>query len=577
MTATSELRILVSLKDEASKGLKNVEGAAGGLKRALGDIGKIAGGFVLAQGIMKAPGFLMDAAQAAADDAASIAKLQKAVENSGKAWSNYKGKLEEVTKAAMKRGFTDDEIRDSLSLLTAQTDDVDEATRRFALAQDLARGANIDVYTASKLLGKVTEENVNVLARYGIKVAEGTSETELFGKIQAKFGGQAETFAKSTAGQMAAAKIQMSELKEELGYAVLPVMTKLVDIVVNRLVPGVQELAAEWGPKLQPLFQQTAHDIGILRDAFVAFGGWLVDHKEALVAALLAIGVAFVWANPVGGIALGIVGIAGAIEILRTDVEKMPRPLLELRLGILEVLEPTLKVIETLTDFSAILLWVPGPLGAIANAVTGFHDNLENLADEGLASVNQNLKDTRARLGELDVSDALTQFQALGKWTDEATKSSGSLISMTDLMNPAFGRVDTSKTVSQLDDICTAASDARGEVDLLIKSLANTAITRVKEFLGQFGPQQSLVPGYQMGGVIPGPLGRPQLALVHGGEEVLPAGRSRSTINNRVEIHVNVQGDGEDIETRVFKGLDRALRRAGFGGSSIPGGAFVPS
>lgn len=42
--------------------------------------------------------------------------------------------------------------------------------------------------------------------------------------------------------------------------------------------------------------------------------------------------------------------------------------------------------------------------------------------------------------------------------------------------------------------------------------------------LGSFG-----IPGFQFGGTVPGPLGRPTLAVVHGGEEVIPAGRGGVT------------------------------------------------
>ena len=288
MANTAELGIYVRAKDDASRVLGDIEKKAGGLGKAFGDMTKIAGGFVMAQGVMAAPGFLMDAAQAAADDAASCAKLQKAVENSGAAWDSYKGTLDTVIKTAQKRGFTDDQARDALALLTAQTGDAGEAAKRFAMAQDLARGANIDVYTASKLLGKVTDENVNVLARYGIKVAEGASEAELFGAIQQKFGGQAEAFANSTAGQMEAAKIQMQELKESIGYALLPIMTKLVGVLTEDIIPAIQKLVAEWGPKLQDAFGAVK---GVIEPVIDALKGPLQDaltfldeHKEILVA-----------------------------------------------------------------------------------------------------------------------------------------------------------------------------------------------------------------------------------------------------------------------------------------------------
>jgi hypothetical protein len=235
-----------AVDDVASK-----SGKLGAFGSALGGVAKIAGGFIVAQGLLKAPGMLVAAANAAAEDAASTAKLQRAVENTGAAYGKYAGQIKTTIDLAQKRGFTDDQARDSLSILTAQTDDAGEALRRFGLAQDLARGANIDVVTASRLLGKVTDENVNVLNRYGISVEKGASETELFAAVQRKFGGQADDFAKSAAGQAAAAKIAFSEFKESIGYLVLPVMGALAKLMNTTVIPALNKLVQLLGPILQ--------------------------------------------------------------------------------------------------------------------------------------------------------------------------------------------------------------------------------------------------------------------------------------------------------------------------------------
>jgi len=354
-------------------------------------------------------------------------------------------------------------------------------------------------------------------------------------------------------------------VKLQIGLALMPVLTKLTNWFIEQQ-PKIREFVSEAIDKLkdalanmQPIIQQVVEDMGHLAEATQAFGGWLIDHKEALIAALVGIGVAFAWANPAAGIAIAVVGIAGAIELLRADVDKMPRSLLELRLGILEVLEPTLKLIETMTDFGGLLKWLPGDIGNLARAATGLSIEAEKLADEGLSDVQQNLKDTQARLDEMDAADAMTQFQQLGKWTDETTKSSGSLISMTDMMNPALDNVDSSGVTGQLDNICTAADSARAALDRLVVSAAQEALSRIRNFLGQFGPQQSTVPAYQMGGVVSGPLGAPQLAMVHGGERIIPVGGSTTvnrggpTFYGPVTIHVEGSGD-------IWEQVERQLR-----------------
>lgn len=287
MASAAEITLVISGKNEASKVIDDVNKSTGGLGKALGEVGKIAGGFVVAQGIMKLGGFLVDAAQAAAEDAAGQARLQKAVENTGAAYADYGSQLDSIIDKGQKRGFSDDQTRDSLSLLTAQTGNVEEATKRYALAQDLARGANIDVVTASKLLGKVTDDNVNVLSRYGIAAHKGMSETELFGLVQEKFGGQAETFANTTAGKMEQLKIRMGELKETIGAAVLPVMTTLATFALNTLIPAIEKIAAF----LLPLWRKEFEIVSSVIQALMPYFNTLVTAVKAMFAAFSGEGV----------------------------------------------------------------------------------------------------------------------------------------------------------------------------------------------------------------------------------------------------------------------------------------------
>lgn len=285
----AEISILIKARDEATRVFDKIKGSAGALQGSLGKVASIAGGFVLAKGIIAAPGFLIDAAQAAADDAASVAKLQQAVINSGATWDQYKGQLDAVILAGQKKGFTDDQTRDALALLVAQTGSATEATHRYAMAQDLARGANIDVFTASKLLGKVTEENVNVLNRYGIVVAKGASETELFGQIQQRFGGQADAFAQSTAGRMAHLRDQMRELKEQLGAALLPVMGLLVGVLADKVAPAIGRVVQIANDFSNLIRASLAGDVAQAAELFNRLPGplqqvalWLGKNKDAI-------------------------------------------------------------------------------------------------------------------------------------------------------------------------------------------------------------------------------------------------------------------------------------------------------
>jgi hypothetical protein len=114
----------------------------------------------------------------------------------------------------------------------------EEALRPLSTAQDLARGANIDLGTASKLLGKITDDNVGVLKRYGIQVDKNSSAQDLLNKVDARFGGQAAKFAASDAGKVARLKDQWGELQEAIGYKVLPILSALTSVMLDKVIPA---------------------------------------------------------------------------------------------------------------------------------------------------------------------------------------------------------------------------------------------------------------------------------------------------------------------------------------------------
>lgn len=245
---SNDVRVDVSLDTKQAE--KDAEGFKGKILGAFGDMSKIAGGMFMNQGASAAVGFLKDAAIAAAEDEAATKRLDQALRNAGGAFDENKAKVEARIKAGQDLAFTDDQVRDSFQQLLAATGDTDEALRRQALAMDFSRGAGISLEQASRLLGKVTDENVEAFKRMGITIGEGATEAEAFAVIQGKFAGQSEAYAKSTAGQFEQAKIRMSEVKEEIGAKLLPVITQLALVFLNDVVPAIEKFVAVAGPAI---------------------------------------------------------------------------------------------------------------------------------------------------------------------------------------------------------------------------------------------------------------------------------------------------------------------------------------
>lgn len=202
-------------------GVDRAEGKAGRLQGAfgkLGGAGKVITGVVAGTVV----GALSDFANAAAADEANALKLQVAVENSGVSWGDYSGKIDDVIAKGQELAFSDDDTRNSLAALTESTGSVEEAMARLPIAMDLARAKNISLESASKLLGKVSNENTKVLKKYGIVMEDGATATDVLAKVQQIAGGQAEAYGSTTSASVAKVKDQIGEFTEGIGASLGP-------------------------------------------------------------------------------------------------------------------------------------------------------------------------------------------------------------------------------------------------------------------------------------------------------------------------------------------------------------------
>lgn len=337
--ATGQTKELGDAAEKAGGQADKAGGHFGGLGGAVKQAATVAGGFILAEGIMKAPGFLTDAAKAAAEDEAATKRLDQALRNAGGSFDDNKAKVDARIASGAKLAFGDDDIRNSFQSLLVATDDVDEALRRQSVAMDLARGTGMSLEQASKLVGKVNEENVDTFKKLGIEIPKGATEAEALALVQAKFAGQADTYASSTAAQFEKFNIAMGELKESIGTAVLPILTAVGTVLTTTVMPALSAIVDNVAPRiagvlepaiagigaafqaLEPFLLPIAAGIGavatvILVSMIPAIVAWTIA-EWAKVTALAAAAVAFIAANaPLIAIAAGIALLVAAIVLV---------------------------------------------------------------------------------------------------------------------------------------------------------------------------------------------------------------------------------------------------------------------
>ena len=294
--ADNAVRIRVSADtDDAERAIGGLRGSADKLGSALGTVGKIAGGVALGAGLMQLPGILTDMVTAAAEDEKAMLRLDETLKNlnlrtngTAESLTILRFSLDDQILSAQKLAFSDDDVRESMQRLITATDSFSEASKRQSIAMDLARGANIPLADAARLLGKVNAENVDVFKKMGITISETATEADALAVIQAKFAGQAAAYASSSAGQFEQAKIRIGELKEAIGASLLPVVAQLGTMLLDDVLPRVElfvstitkSLTEVWGkvtPQLDAFAEHARETFEVVEEESSGFSGLMSD------------------------------------------------------------------------------------------------------------------------------------------------------------------------------------------------------------------------------------------------------------------------------------------------------------
>jgi len=244
-----------SVSDDAAKAARSLDAIGESAQKSTGflsNMASTAAGFVVSTALTQLPGMLTDMAKSAVEDEKATLRLQQTIKNLGGDVEGNTANLNERIKVGQRLAFTDDDIRDSYNNLAIATQDSDEALRRQSIAMDISRAKGIPLAQVSTMLGKLTEDNINVFRRMGITIQSGATEAEALAEIQKRFAGQADEYAQSTAGQFEQAQIAFDEAKESLGAALLPAIAA-VGMALADALPYIQDWAGEFSEIAGPI------------------------------------------------------------------------------------------------------------------------------------------------------------------------------------------------------------------------------------------------------------------------------------------------------------------------------------
>jgi hypothetical protein len=371
MTTAAELAILIKARDEASKTLDGIHGKVKGLGGALSGALKV-GGLAAAGGIgiavVALKGFVQEAAEA-----------QKVQAQTNAVLASTKG-IAGVTAAAVSG------LANSLSSVIPIDDEVIQATENMLLtftnvgkkvfpqateaALDMATALGEDSVSSAMRLGKALNDpiaGVTALRRVGVQLTDAQkdqiqammdagdvagAQRVILQELNTEFGNSARAAGQTFAGKMKILQTQIGNVKEAIGMALLPVLTRFATFLSTKLAKhmdsisrGAENLSraiADFFTTLQDpditsegVFGKIERFASDLRHAFDELkphllAVWenfklglrtiqplfefIVNHKPILVAAIAAIGVAILVALGPG--AAAIVAIVGLITLI---------------------------------------------------------------------------------------------------------------------------------------------------------------------------------------------------------------------------------------------------------------------
>lgn len=268
----------------------SIVGNAGPLKKSLdeadGALGKFGGavqklGLAAAAGVGALAAGIGFAAKQAADDQKSFEQLAVTMRNvTGASDEMVKSIDDQLGAMALATGVADDKLRPAYEALLRGTKDTETALRDMTLVLDVSTALQTDQTTIADALAKAYEGNFKALRSLSPEMAtmikEGASLDEVMGVLTDTFGGSAAAAADTFSGQVDRLKIFFGELVEQVGYYVLPVLSKIAEFIVNDVVPAFQRIVDKYGPAMAAIFEKIADFIGnkvvpVIRDRLLPF------------------------------------------------------------------------------------------------------------------------------------------------------------------------------------------------------------------------------------------------------------------------------------------------------------------
>lgn len=198
-------------------------------------LGAAAGIAALAASAYKAGGELMSMVDAATEDQKSQKQLALSIRAATRATDSQIKSVEEFIDATQRQiGVADDKLRPAYARLVRSTKDVQQAQTLLTLALDISAATGKPLEAVANALGRAYDGQNTAIGRLGLGIDKATLKGLTFAELQDRltrqFGGKAIENATTYEGRMATLRVKFDELKEVIGYKLLPKFEEMVSV-----------------------------------------------------------------------------------------------------------------------------------------------------------------------------------------------------------------------------------------------------------------------------------------------------------------------------------------------------------
>jgi hypothetical protein len=390
---TLKLSILGDV-DQLNKSLKAANADVENSSSKIGDFGKKAGLAFAAAGVAAGAYAIkigVDGVKAALEDEKAQRILALTLENTTRATAGQIAEVEKyITKTSLAVGVTDDQLRPAFSRLVRSTKDVEEAQKLLSLALDISSATGKPLEAISNSLGKAYDGNTNALGKLGLGIDQNILKTKDFNLVyetlRGSFKGFAEGEAQTFQGRLDRLKVAFDETKETIGFALLPVLQKFLDLVTTFILPVVNKFSdaissnspGGLGTRIMetvemvqsfatPIFEGLVKLFTKVKDAIVA-------NKDSFQSFFEVVKVIAPIIGKIIGAALSVIGdIAGVVIDLFAKVLAVIKPILNFAIDAVNAIISGINLIKPGADIPSVkgISSTPGTFSSISGVLGG--------------------------------------------------------------------------------------------------------------------------------------------------------------------------------------------------------------